>query len=115
MQFASVKELNEHVERESQFLRDVRAEINKVIVGQDRLIDRMLIALLANGHILLEGVPGLAKTLLVKTISDQSRPIFRACNSRPIYCQPILSAQRFTIHAQWSSVCGRGQFLPIWC
>lgn len=70
MQFSSVRELNDHVERESAFLRDVRSEINKVIVGQDDLIDRMLIALLANGHILLEGVPGLAKTLLVKTVSD---------------------------------------------
>jgi len=52
------------------FLRDLMAEINKVIVGQEALVQRVLIALLADGHILLEGVPGLAKTLLIKTVSE---------------------------------------------
>lgn len=70
MDFRSVQEMNARVERESEFLRDVRSEIRRVIVGQDRLIDRVLMALLANGHILLEGVPGLAKTLLIRTVSD---------------------------------------------
>jgi len=52
------------------FLHDLRAEINKVIVGQEALVRRVLIGLLADGHILLEGVPGLAKTLLIKTVAE---------------------------------------------
>jgi MoxR-like ATPase len=70
MDLTTVRELNKHVEQEASFLQGLRAEINKMMVGQEKLVDRMLIALLADGHILLEGVPGLAKTLLVKTTSD---------------------------------------------
>lgn len=57
------------VEREALALRQVEAEIRKVIVGQDYLIERLLIGLLARGHMLIEGVPGLAKTLAVKTLA----------------------------------------------
>jgi MoxR-like ATPase len=70
MNLTNVREMNAIVERESMFLHDLRAEINKVIVGQESLVDRVLIALLADGHILLEGVPGLAKTLLIKTVAE---------------------------------------------
>ena len=70
MNLSTVRELNAIVEKDSLFLHDLRAEINKVIVGQETLVDRVLIALLADGHILLEGVPGLAKTLLIKTVSE---------------------------------------------
>ena len=70
MNMTTVRELNAIVEKESLFLQDLRAEINKVIVGQETLVDRVLIALLADGHILLEGVPGLAKTLLIKTVAE---------------------------------------------
>jgi len=70
MDLTTVRELNAQVEREGVFLHDLRAEINKIMVGQEALIDRVLIALLADGHILLEGVPGLAKTLLVKTVAQ---------------------------------------------
>lgn len=70
MDLTGVRELNAQVEKESLFLHDLRAEINKVMVGQEDLIDRVLIALLADGHILLEGVPGLAKTLLIKTLAQ---------------------------------------------
>lgn len=65
-----VRALNAEVQRESLFLQDLLAEINKVMVGQEKLVERVLIGLLANGHILLEGVPGLAKTLLIKTVAD---------------------------------------------
>ena len=65
---AAFRQINQIVEREAQFIQVLDAEIRKTIVGQDRLVERALIALLAGGHILLEGVPGLAKTLLVKTI-----------------------------------------------
>src|SRR5262245_36854329 len=57
------------VEREALVLRQVEAEIQKVIVGQDLLVRRLLVGLLARGHLLLEGVPGLAKTLAVKTLA----------------------------------------------
>ena len=66
----SIRELNNQVQREAIFLQDLLAEINKVMVGQEALVERVLIGLLADGHILLEGVPGLAKTLLIKTTSD---------------------------------------------
>jgi len=70
MNLTTVREMNTIAERESIFLHDLRTEINKVIVGQETLVDRVLIALLADGQILLEGVPGLAKTVLIKTIAE---------------------------------------------
>jgi MoxR-like ATPase len=66
----SVQELNARIADETIFINDLLAEINKVIVGQPTLIQRVLTALLADGHILLEGVPGLAKTLLIKTTAE---------------------------------------------
>ena len=70
MELATVRQMNEEVEEGAAFLDGLLAEIRKVIVGQDALVDRVLVALMANGHILLEGVPGLAKTLLVKTVAE---------------------------------------------
>ncbi len=70
MDMTTVRELNHRVEREALFVNDLLQEINKVMVGQEKLVERALIALLADGHILLEGVPGLAKTLLVKTTAE---------------------------------------------
>ena len=67
---AGFRQINEMVEREARFVHVLDAEIRKAIIGQDRLVERALVALLADGHILLEGVPGLAKTLLVKTIGQ---------------------------------------------
>ncbi len=65
----NITELNEIVKRESEFVALLKLEINKVIVGQDKMIDRLLIGLLGKGHILLEGVPGLAKTLAINTLA----------------------------------------------
>ena len=70
MDYASVRQLNLAVEKEALFIQDVLTEIKKIIVGQDSLIERVLIGLLSDGHILLEGVPGLAKTLLIKTVGQ---------------------------------------------
>ena len=70
MDIAGFRQINELVEREARFVRVLQAEIRKTIIGQDRLVERTLVGLLADGHILLEGVPGLAKTLLVKTIGQ---------------------------------------------
>jgi MoxR-like ATPase len=65
-QTADIRILNEKIEKESAFVDIVRMEMNKVIVGQKHLVDSLMIGLLANGHLLLEGVPGLAKTLAIK-------------------------------------------------
>ncbi|MBQ5861044.1 MAG: AAA family ATPase, partial [Alistipes sp.] len=65
----NIKELNERIERESVFVDTLRQELGKVIVGQSHLVDTLLIGLLSNGHILLEGVPGLAKTLAITTLA----------------------------------------------
>ena len=65
-----IREINELVKKESAFVNELSAEIGKVIVGQQYLISRMLVGLLSDGHLLIEGVPGLAKTLSVKTLSS---------------------------------------------
>ncbi len=65
-----IKELNEKIQKESSFVDLITLEMNKVIVGQKYMVERLLIGLLSDGHILLEGVPGLAKTLAIKTLSS---------------------------------------------
>ncbi len=65
-----IKAINEKIQKESAFVDLLTMEINKVIIGQKHMVERLLIGLLANGHILLEGVPGLAKTLAIKTLSS---------------------------------------------
>jgi len=68
-QTTDIRVLNEKIEKESAFTDIIRMEMNKVIVGQKHLIDSLMIGLLANGHILLEGVPGLAKTLAIRSLA----------------------------------------------
>ena len=63
-----VRAINEMVQRESAFIDEILHEVHKVVVGQEVMIERILIGLLTGGHILLEGVPGLAKTLTVNTL-----------------------------------------------
>lgn len=65
-----IKELNERIQKESAFVDMINMEMHKVIVGQKQMIERLLIGLLANGHILLEGVPGLAKTLAITSLAQ---------------------------------------------
>ena len=75
--------LNKQVQQESLFLQDLKREVGKVIVGQDDLIEKMLVALLADGHILIEGVPGLAKTLAVKTLAQAIHAQFQRIQFTP--------------------------------
>ena len=70
MNMEEITAIDEAVRAEGEFLTPLRAEIGKVIVGQAYLVDRLIIGLLSNGHVLLEGVPGLAKTLAVKTLAS---------------------------------------------
>lgn len=83
MNMTSIRELNMQVKQEAIFLQDLLAEINKVMVGQEALVERVLIALLADGHILLEGVPGLAKTLLIKTVAQAIQADFSRIQFTP--------------------------------
>ena len=70
METVNIKELNERIQKESAFVDIITMEMNKVIVGQKHLVENLMIGLLANGHILLEGVPGLAKTLAINTLAS---------------------------------------------
>ncbi len=81
--YQNIRELNARIEQEAQFVRSLLAEINKVMVGQEPLVRRMLMALLADGHLLLEGVPGLAKTLLVKTTAQAIQAHFARIQFTP--------------------------------
>lgn len=78
-----IKAINEKIEIESAFVDKIVAEVGKVIVGQTYMVERLLIGLLSNGHILLEGVPGLAKTLTVKTISQCIKTKFQRIQFTP--------------------------------
>ena len=75
--------INKQVQQESIFLQDLKREVGKVIVGQDALLEKMLVALLADGHILIEGVPGLAKTLAVKTLAQAIHAQFQRIQFTP--------------------------------
>ena len=69
-----ISQINEKIERESVFIDTLRTEMSKVIVGQHHMVDALLIGLLGRGHILLEGVPGLAKTLSIKSRTGYLQP-----------------------------------------
>jgi MoxR-like ATPase len=75
--------LNDQVQAASAWINTLRAEIEQVIVGQKQLVDRLLVGLLANGHVLLEGVPGLAKTLSVRTLSAAIQASFHRIQFTP--------------------------------
>ena len=78
-----IRAINEKIEKESAFVDLVNIEMNKVIVGQKYMIERLLIGLLGNGHILLEGVPGLAKTLAINTLSKAVKGSFSRIQFTP--------------------------------
>jgi len=78
-----MQELGEKIEITSAFIEDIYAELNKVIVGQRYMIDRLLVGLLADGHVLLEGVPGLAKTLTVSSLAKVINTKFQRLQFTP--------------------------------
>lgn len=79
----NIKELNERIEKESAFVEMIKTEMSKVIIGQKHLLDRLLIGLLSNGHVLLEGVPGLAKTLAITTLAKTIKAKFNRIQFTP--------------------------------
>ena len=78
-----IKAINEKIEKESAFLDLLTLEINKVIIGQKSMVERLLIGLLGRGHVLLEGVPGLAKTLAINTLSKSIKASFSRIQFTP--------------------------------
>ncbi|MFH2028633.1 MAG: MoxR family ATPase [Nanoarchaeota archaeon] len=80
---AEIKKLNAKAEQYSKQLNKILDEVKKVIVGQQEILDKLLISLIADGHILLEGVPGLAKTLMIKTLSDTIHTKFQRLQFTP--------------------------------
>ena len=78
-----MKALGEKIEKSSAFIEDIRKELDKVIIGQQYMIDRLLVGLLTNGHVLLEGVPGLAKTLTVSSLAQVLNTDFQRIQFTP--------------------------------
>lgn len=78
-----IKLLNEKIQRESAFVDMLQIEISKIIIGQKSMVERLLIGLLSNGHVLLEGVPGLAKTLSIKTLAAAIQAKFQRIQFTP--------------------------------
>lgn len=83
MSYAGITAINEKVRKESIFIQNLVAEMEKVIVGQKYLVERLLVGLLANGHMLIEGVPGLAKTLSVKVLAGAINAKFQRIQFTP--------------------------------
>ena len=79
----SLTEINDRISKASIFIDDLKKGMNSSILGQEELINKILIAMLSNGHILLEGVPGLAKTLMVKTLSNLIKTEFQRIQFTP--------------------------------
>ena len=82
----STQEITAEVQRLGQWIPTLREQIGHVVIGQKYLVDRLLLGLLANGHILLEGVPGLAKTLTVKTMAACIQTGFQRLQLPPTFC-----------------------------
>ncbi len=78
-----IEVIQQKIQQESEFVARLRNEVGRVIVGQERMVERLLIGLLADGHVLMEGVPGLAKTLTVKTLADAIDTRFRRLQFTP--------------------------------
>lgn len=81
--YTDIRELNERIQHESAFVDLISMEMNKSIVGQKMMVERLMIGLLANGHILLEGVPGLAKTLAIKSLASAVKADFSRIQFTP--------------------------------
>jgi MoxR-like ATPase len=85
-QAEDIKQLTEKVKEQNVYFSLLKKEINRAIIGQEYMVDRLLIGLLGNGHVLLEGVPGLAKTLAIKTFQKRFTERFLEFSLRQIYC-----------------------------
>ncbi len=103
-----IREINEKIEKESAFVDAILMEMGKVIVGQKEMVERLLIGLLANGHILLEGVPGLAKTLAVRTLASTFDARFQRIQFTPDLLPADLIGTMIYNHRDGSFVTKKG-------
>ena len=88
MESVDIRTLTAEIERRSHLIESLRTGMHQAIVGQSHLIDSLLIGLLSGGHILLEGLPGLAKTLAIKTLSlSSSAQTISVFSSRQTFCR----------------------------
>ena len=83
MEFVRGERLGENKNDASMLMERILYEVKRVVVGQDRFLERVMVAMLAQGHLLVEGVPGLAKTLTVKTLSQAIRGSFKRIQFTP--------------------------------
>jgi predicted ATPase with chaperone activity len=109
--------VQEKIQKESEIVAQLKAEIGKIIVGQEEMINKILIGLLTGGHILIEGVPGLAKSLTVSTLANVLDPspmcsirIFSEFSLLRTCFPPISSEHWFTIRRATSFRSRRGQY-----
>ena len=80
---SEISKLNQKIQQDALFLQDLRREIGKVVIGQEELVNSLLVGLIANGHVLVEGLPGLAKTLTVKTLAQGISAAFQRIQFTP--------------------------------
>src|SRR5690606_9393678 len=100
-----IRSINDKIERESAFIDLLIAEMNKAIVGQKHMIDRLLIGLLGQGHILLEGVPGLATTLAINTLAKAVHGSFSRIQFTPdLLPAVVLGTMMYTVKASDFSI-----------
>lgn len=81
--YSSIQEINEKVKKSSSWVQSFREQIGRVVIGQSRLVDSLLVGLLTGGHVLLEGLPGLAKTLAVKSLAMTIQSDFKRIQFTP--------------------------------
>ena len=91
----NIRQINDQISAQSSVLGLIRQGVEQRIVGQQHLVDSLLVALLCNGHVLLEGVPGLAKTLAINTLAHVSTHASPAYSSPPTCCRPTSPAPSY--------------------
>lgn len=111
----SLRQLSEKITIELAGINNLKREVSKVIVGQQYMIDRLLIALLADGHVLLEGVPGLAKTLAIKTLSDAINVDFSRIQFTPDLLPADVTGTLIYNQKSEAFTIKKGPYLPILC
>jgi hypothetical protein len=99
----------------AQLMEQILYEVKRVVVGQDRFLERVMVAMLAQGHLLVEGVPGLAKTLTVKTLANTVRGQFKRIQFTPDLVPPTWSARASTTRRPATSAPRWGRCSPTCC
>jgi MoxR-like ATPases len=112
MTYDEIQRLSEHIYEASEFVERIINEISKVIVGQRYLIERLLVGLLADGHILVEGVPGLAKTMAVRCLAETLDAKFQRIQFTPDLLPADISGRWFTTNGRELSRQRRDRFSP---